>query len=158
MTEEMREYCDLDTCRRKYVCEHFGFQLEEKCEYDHQCCDNCELKCECDMCIILRDDLAEENNLMEDSEGFGEENSKHDMSTTKTLKEMLCSYFEAENDAIDCPNGTLYTNLTDKMAAQISENHQRHISTVSIQQEYPCVTDQIACNIITIIKAVCHKN
>ena len=157
MTEEMRLYCDLDTCRRKYVCKHFGFKLEGKCDFDHQCCDNCATKCECDMCIIVRDDLAEESNNNTNSL-IQLKDPLNSVTKKKTLHEMLNIYFEAEHDILLLPNGSLYTGLTTNLAQHISENYQKYMTISNIQQDYPQLNSQIISNINNIIKAVCQQS
>lgn len=155
MTDEMRKYCDLKTCRRQYICEHFGFDYGVKSEFNHQCCDNCESKCDCNMCIILRDDMAEDENFTEASEEE-EKASKNDPNgcDQSIIHNLLLSYFEAENDIIGSPNETLYTGLTCNLAKDISRSYMEFRNLSLLKQTYPNLNDQVINNINSIIKAV----
>lgn len=43
---EVKNFCLLNTCRREYISEHFGFTLP------HKCCDICQISCPCDTCLV----------------------------------------------------------------------------------------------------------
>ena len=150
MTEEMRQYCDLRTCRRKYVCEHFGFELEEKCKCDHQCCDNCERNCDCDSCLLNRDDMLKESN----TEGnFSKQQTPKETMEQKHIHELLCLYFDAENNIINVPNASLYTGLTSNLAQQITKDCYKYKSVRQLKGDFPCLSEQTVSNIYTVINA-----
>lgn len=48
---EVKNFCLLNTCRRKYISEHFGFTFE-KIDLPHKCCDICQISCPCDTCLV----------------------------------------------------------------------------------------------------------
>lgn len=48
---EVKNFCLLNTCRRKYISEHFGFTFE-KIDLRHKCCDICQISCPCDTCLV----------------------------------------------------------------------------------------------------------
>lgn len=64
----------------------------------HTCCDICELKCECDKCIIAIVNKSEDNVVMKSPEQC----QKNYNATL--LFEVLLSYFDAENKQLDIPN------------------------------------------------------
>ena len=72
--------------RWKFICAHFGFEVERVSEHRHNCCDNCKLNCSCEECelnSVLKDfdltvDIAEEITVQLDG-----------------LSDMLNQYFDA---------------------------------------------------------------
>lgn len=65
---DIRNYCNLTTCRRRFVIEYFGGNYEASGDmYGHECCDNCAVGCACDACLTgedLFDDGAEDADLI----------------------------------------------------------------------------------------------
>ena len=51
ITKEVKEYCQIDTCRREYLATHFGTSVMERVGHHHTCCDNCTKLCNCDACL-----------------------------------------------------------------------------------------------------------
>jgi superfamily II DNA helicase RecQ len=51
VSEEMREFCLTDTCRRKYMQAYFGDNSTSSVTICRLCCDNCFLVCQCVSCI-----------------------------------------------------------------------------------------------------------
>lgn len=49
ITDAMRQFCQIKTCRREYLCRNFGVELIV--QQDHDCCDICDITCQCKICI-----------------------------------------------------------------------------------------------------------
>lgn len=64
----------------------------------HTCCDTCELKCECDKCILAIVNKIEDNVVMKSPE------PSHKNYNATLLLEVLRSYFDAKNKHLDIPN------------------------------------------------------
>ena len=47
---EVRAFCLLDSCRRKYLCDNFGTEFVAQ-KILHNCCDICARSCSCDCCF-----------------------------------------------------------------------------------------------------------
>lgn len=159
MKEEMRLYCNLTTCRREFLCTHFGFQYESSYQYSHQCCDNCEQKCNCDMCILQRDDMSTNQELSNEDQKSIPSEIKHSHQVKMTILDLLGSYFEAENDCscVHTPDVTLHTGLSDALARQISGNYMLYKVQSKLQQDFPFLSTQVVENVSTIIKAICQQ-
>lgn len=61
--KEVKKFSTLTACRRKFLTDHFGFALEQNMP-PNTCCDICELKCECDKCIIAIVNKIEDNVVL----------------------------------------------------------------------------------------------
>ncbi|XP_052087859.1 putative ATP-dependent DNA helicase Q1 [Mytilus californianus] len=59
MTDGMRDYCNSKTCRRAYLCEHFGCEFSEM-NFKHECCDLCEMECTCNQCSETKSEIPSE--------------------------------------------------------------------------------------------------
>lgn len=154
MTKEMRQYCTTKTCRRQYMCEHFGFNYESVYEFDHQCCDNCEKTCTCDFCVIQQDDEANDQSLCQELKSASKSTSDEigqSENVKQAVLDMLLTYFDAENGCLNMPNATLYTGLTKDLATEISGNYMSFKSTCNLQQNYPLLSAQVVQNVSLII-------
>ncbi len=65
--KEVKEYCELESCRRDFLSIHFGTPnsiMFTKTQL-HLCCDNCQKLCECSQCIFDKEhppiDITEDN-------------------------------------------------------------------------------------------------
>ena len=45
---EMKKYCQLEDCRRKWLMNHFGVKKQSQMDFLHQCCDVCADQCKCE--------------------------------------------------------------------------------------------------------------
>jgi len=87
---EIKAYCLLSSCRRKFLCEHFGTQFIS-CS-PHSCCDNCHQSCCCEFCSMTSSVSSE--FLADDSNEF------HDCSTEDIIQYALLQYFSAVNTSM----------------------------------------------------------
>ena len=136
MTDEMRNFCTLSECRREYLCEHFGFELSEHHQTLHDCCDNCEAKCQCMQC--------EDAQCVEACAVVSElQQGKCD-----ALQRLLKEYFEAENLA-----SASGVKIDIEKADQIAFNYVHFTDVYSIIEVFNLNMQQ-ASNTVQIIKCV----
>ncbi|XP_062600668.1 putative ATP-dependent DNA helicase Q1 [Saccostrea cucullata] len=108
MKEEVKLFCALKTCRRKFITDHFGFSYEQNMT-PHTCCDVCELKCQCDKCIVAIADKIENDVAMESTA------SSRKTKNSALLVEVLSSYFDTESSQLDIPNPDVFTGLSKSL-------------------------------------------
>ena len=151
MKKEMQEYCILQTCRRQYICEHFGFDHTEfeNNQYGYQCCDNCEANCECDSCVLTKDDFSS-NEISNARSGKLDQNQIE-------MKIALEAYFAAGNECIANPNASLSSGLTKNLAKELFENWNKFQTALCLQRAYQISSSQIAQNSFLIIYAISQK-
>ena len=118
-------------------------------QYGHQCCDNCEANCECDSCVLTRDDFSS-NEIPNARSGKLDQNQIE-------MKFALEAYFAAENECIASPNATLSSGLTENLAKELCENWNKFQTALCLQRAYPIISSQIAQNIFLIINAISQK-
>ncbi len=102
MADEMRTFCKMTSCRRKYLCEQFGCEMLHV-DIQHTCCDNCAKVCSCDKCA-------------EDMIDAG----AHASAELEGLEDMLWQYFREENCTANSPTG-LNASLMQKIIATYNE-------------------------------------
>ena len=113
---EVREYCLLESCRRKYLCVHFGTPNHSVFDKTllHCCCDNCEKLCECVQCTRNR----------EYTPPTAVEDDSHDSSVEEAIQAALLNVFcminSEEQSAIDAE---LLTGLTPTLATDVAVNY-----------------------------------
>ena len=137
---EVREFCLLNSCRRQYLCDHFGSSNETFS--NHRCCDFCENKCYCDECIVDITEITEQKEELE-----------HSTSLSKDLhmKQVLSAYFCAENEELCYLNPELRSGLTDKLADKIVENCAHYSSEQKLTEDFPFLSEHYVKNIIHLI-------
>ena len=126
-SQEMKIYCRLTTCRRKYLCDHFGADLISS--EHHTCCDNCEKICCCQECTLK---VSNETVVSQD-------NRSHDSVTEKCIYNALSQYFVAVNRVMQSDSLmdiTLITCLTDTVAADIASKYKSFQTIESLQQNH----------------------
>lgn len=130
-SQEMKVYCKLTTCRRKYLCEHFGADLISS--EHHTCCDNCEKTCCCQECTVK---AANETGILRD-------NHSHDSVAEKCIYNALLQYFAAVNRVMQedsVMDVTLITCLTDTVAADIASKYEIYQTIELLQQNHNYLT------------------
>ena len=152
MTDEMKNFCKLDTCRRDYLCQHFGFPSGSSVFVNkHECCDNCEKDCLCELC-------TEKQMLLCDNKQVDNAKPKKLQPSMKEHLELtLLEYFSAENEIIAAPNADLITGLSVTFAKEISSNHIFYTEKDNIINKHTILSPEIAENIALIVSALCLK-
>lgn len=148
---EMKEYVQLKTCRRQFLCEHFGYNKpivdNQHCvKRHHACCDICQLSCECDECAdnVIRNtvypcaETVEENCI-----------SKTVLDTTKQL---LSAYFQTENENFQLRD--MYTGLSKGLVEEIARSPGKWTCEHNLKCAYPQLEDTYVTNIFAILSHV----
>jgi hypothetical protein len=119
---EVKEYCQLESCRRKFLAKRFGLKDSADVQFApsklHWCCDNCSSLCECPDCISARTTKI--------TEIHGSDDGTVDNDVIKdVIHQTLLSVFDAINKemrgSIDV---TLCTGLTVTLADDIAQNYR----------------------------------
>ncbi|CAG2200851.1 recQ [Mytilus edulis] len=126
---EVREFCLLKTCRRKFLSQYFETKVDLDSILKHNCCDVCEKECECDHCLVSE---VEKCEVIDNCQCADEPDCTQ-------LKEMLESYFNAENDQINMLNQQLVTGLTQTLCDKIVLNYKDIKCEEDIQGLFPYV-------------------
>ena len=123
MSQEIKEFCQLDSCRRKYLEEHFGTSVEVGDRHAHNCCDNCTNLCNCDSCLIIAVDVH-----VEDHDNI---NTDKQLALYNTLAE----HFSVVNARYwpSMIDPALMTGLTNVLAEDISNNY--HITSGKVTSD-----------------------
>lgn len=143
---EVRDYCLLSSCRRQYLCDHFGSSNETF--NNHRCCDFCENNCYCDECIISTSEVNEQEKEQEHSESIFK--NEH-------AKQVLSAYFCAENEELCCINPELHTGLTDTLAAKIAENCDHYCTEENLIKDFPFLSENYVKNVILLISTTLKR-
>ena len=110
LQSEMREYVQLQTCRREYILNYFGFDVDPE-RSQHDCCDNCRKSCNCNCDIYLA-------ALLDNSEVL----LQVDVELKKSCYVSLKHYFNLENAVLSSiPIPQAKTGLSDGLAKKLSE-------------------------------------
>ena len=115
---EVREFCLLETWRRKYECDHFGTVDFQPIDSPHCCCDICSKHCDCDTCAENVLATCTLNSSPQSDIGATEQDNL-DMYRT-----MLTSYFDAENSVIQAPKPEMITCLTKTLVEKITTTYE----------------------------------
>lgn len=137
--EEMKDFCLLKTCRRQYICDHFGCDFTQHTK-KHQCCDVCKDTCKCEDCI--------ERCMCENLEQMEIPASEVE---SQDIFDVLQAYFDAENE-IACSN-VVTTGLSSKLVREIvlKNNLQSYSSEEDILKDFPYLQRLYVSNIYLII-------
>lgn len=113
VTNDMREFCTTDECRRQFLCKVFGSSISATGH--HSCCDICERNCSCMTCAISDSEICEGNP------------SSHKIETENLIFSALTQYFNAVNHQISLStllDPVLLTGLTSKLATDIAGHYE----------------------------------
>lgn len=125
MSDEVREFCRLQTCRRDFLARHFGNTVDRDSTLPaHNCCDICAPTCPCQNCQVATGEVIE--------------------SEPSALQELLLQYFAAERESgVD--------NLTDELAREIaSTSVGNSVCADELVRKYG-ITNTCALNILAIM-------
>ena len=145
VNDDIRSFCTSESCRRQFICEHFGANVEKNFQFLHECCDNCEKVCDCDSCFCLADvdfDTGTEENTPTEQDGKDQ---------VHCIQQALSDYFKLENSATGLQTASLKTGLSDMLAEEIARNYKTSTRD-SIIKKYPMIKSTVAENIIAIME------
>lgn len=151
LKEEVKRFCTLTTCRRKFLTDHFGFAFEQNMP-SHTCCDICELKCECDKCIIAFLNKIEDNVVMKSPE------PSHKNYNATLLLEVLSSYFDAENNQLDIPNPEIFAGLSRSLLTDLNNSIEDITDEDCFKRKFGHLQSHFLSNIYEIIQNVMKSN
>ena len=154
MTETMRKYVNLDTCRRQYICEQFGFDMETEIIQYHDCCDICERNCSCEACFFRKEFDTE---LEEPSNANSSTPLCNDLNKEQVVYGSISSYFEMENSVLEIPNACVTSGLTTGLAKTISEDYISYSSVDLVLQNQPWISVQVAENISLMVTEIINN-
>ncbi len=135
----MRDYCRLTTCRRRYIMEYFGFEMEEVTPL-HMCCDNCSKDCKC---IECKGHDKETQDACEKQEC--------DPVCTSYAKSMLEFYFLSENDVTQAPIPEAQTGLSQQFADELARCADVYCDASMLKIKFPYVNERYHSNIAVIL-------
>ncbi|CAG2201580.1 unnamed protein product [Mytilus edulis] len=110
---KMKDFIMTSECRWKFLSDFFGVHFDRTVLH-HNCCDNCELACMCELC---KEPLhADDSN---DYEAKKPKKPRLAMNKKKILITMLQQYFDAENEATGFPINIPKTGLSSDLLNSI---------------------------------------
>ena len=127
LTDNMRLFCKLDTCRRAFVMDYFGGQYMTVVSPIHNCCDNCVNLCDCDDCIIVATSVEEHVLPTPRIEG------KPTKETRKEAEDLLMQYFDAENSCVG--GGQLLCEAVTGLCQSLAKHLSSDLIKYSRQQD-----------------------
>ncbi len=145
MTKEMKAYCMTEGCRRQYMAEHFGLQIEPV-SLKHMCCDNCEAQCICSECSLSPPAYP--------SSGTDETD---DSAVVHIIETALQQYFAAVNSDLQgdhAVEASSITALTPELAAQIARNSAHLCGEDVLKVAFPYLDTGTVQTISQIIKDI----
>jgi hypothetical protein len=144
---EMKAYCLLSSCRRKFLCEHFG--TEFVANDVHFCCDNCQQTCLCDQCVETSSQTL--NDLF--SESFDE---LHDAQIDSCIHAALQQYFSAVNGLVQTDtvlDAALHTGLTESLARDIAAKYEYLVNRDLLRETFSYLSEEYVAVIHQILAA-----
>jgi hypothetical protein len=135
-SQEMKSYCTLQSCRRKFLSEHFGTHFVSSSH--HTCCDNCERNCICSNC-------ATSSEVSQDESIENVDQPCHDTETEQLLNISLPQDFSAVNSVVQqhsILDATLQTGLTQLLAKDIAASYEQLLELEVLQSTYNYVADE----------------
>lgn len=102
---EFKKFRLLNTFRREYISEHFGFTFE-KIDLPHKCCDICQISCPCDICLV---------KAVRKCKSFKELTERQQKNkTANQVSTVLMAFFYQQNAPHDFTYSELFTGLSKK--------------------------------------------
>ena len=152
LKEEVREYCKLNSCRRAFISNHFGFTTQNP-EFCHDCCDVCEKPCNCDICfekfLMDMEDKVDECVSVSSADKQSDEQHTH---FRISLANALSVYFKQENEGLGYSTAEIYTGLNEKLAKKLAEQMHSIASEDDILVLFPGINCKYISDLFTIIK------
>ena len=143
LQDAVRAYCKLESCRREFLLQYFGFGIETQ-PVSHSCCDNCLQECLCQLCI-------EKCNISPVAQ--------RPLVTCSQIRNkaniMLQQYFDAENKLIKSSVlSHMSSGLSKQLALRLSENVEKFCVVSNLEEEFPNLKEKYKLNIVKILKAL----
>ncbi len=148
MSDSMRKYCTLTTCRRRFITDHFGASPSIVSPM-HACCDNCEQACGCDTCTT---DTAMETDGIEDLELV-----PADQSVVSYAEPMLLNYFHQENNSVSRILPQAQTGLSEQFAKHLAKYANVYCDRGTIGYKYQHIDSFYLDNISQLLTAILHR-
>lgn len=144
VSNSVREFVQLTTCRRKYLIEYFGSQYFAEFACRHLCCDNCAKECECDECQL--------SMAIGD---FSIESEKVDNSVKTVVFSVLSQYFDCENSTLasEFVLPAAVSGLSMSFAKQLSANYIKYNNSNAIISDFPYLDIKYVPNIVDLIRS-----
>ena len=133
----MRQFCQVTTCRREFICSHFGVELGDRTQRIHDCCDICETICDCTECTLFKGSHVNHPNSLS--------NSEPSEAITDYLEMHLRAYF-AEVKMID---STLH--LSRDTAHKIASCYQVYCDIKFLRQDFNHLSEDVLTTIVFLI-------
>ena len=173
MTDEIRMFCRMTSCRREYICSYFGYEVDRTLSpADHNCCDICEKDCNCVSCrpeeaVVERRSspviteaasptsvrklvIQDHDDML--AEIFGTTSDLEDRSiasSTETIRSALQTYFAAE--CASQPMGFISCHLNESTIEHILNSLSDVKDMDSLKVVCPQLDDHYLDNIFAII-------
>ncbi len=128
LSDDMRKYCNITTCRREFITNYFGFEVERPSNI-HFCCDICRAnKCKCQEC-----------SKPEQASNDVVECIQVPAAIKDIAKSVLSDYFTQENAIVkDYPTPSFVTGLCSTLASEISDDSSLWTED-SLKREFPYI-------------------
>ena len=140
----MKEYCDLQSCRREFLINFFGFSVCSD-RNRHICCDNCRKSCTCSLCnSCISHDVFEKKNVIE-----------------PLLKQWsaasLSAYFQSENALSSPIMPEVRTGLSKCLIDILSNSPRAYSAFDNIEKSFPFLKPVYVSNISNILDATVRR-
>lgn len=151
LSDDVRNYCKLTTCRRRFLVEYFGGDHEEMVPA-HNCCDNCSNDCACFDCLGNRDLFDGSDIELLQAESLIESSPKISAIATNVLQQ----YFDTENQqyAQDYMIPEMITGLSQQFATQLAKYVDSYKSLDTLTCYFPDVERDYLVQICSILEAI----
>ncbi len=152
MSDEMRQFVKLESCRRVYLNDYFGSAYTGVNDLSlHDCCDICRKNCDCSDCqlVVEADALVAELDTLDDTPSVP-------AACRQEAKSLLESYFYEENMCIG--EGILLqgvTGLSTQLADKIVKKMDKFVKLDILADTFPNIRDHYLKNIVLILETCC---
>lgn len=150
MSDSVREYVKLDSCRRSYLSQYFGDEYMPSVEAKHDCCDICRKECSCEDCQLIEEAEALTSEITQLSQ-----KTNVSPACKKEAFNLLTQYFEAEN--LCASQGSLsegVTGLSSQFADKLIKQLRKFTNIANLTDEFPSVSEHYLQNIALILESV----
>ncbi len=141
MSDDMKDYCRLTTCRREFINKYFGAQ-HKIIEPLHKCCDNCAQDCDCGECdeVPMDTDDVTVNPANE--------------IVISYAKPMLLNYFSLQNATVGGIMPEVKTGLSHQFAEHLAKYANVYCDRECIGHKYPHIDSLYLDNITLLLQTV----
>ena len=148
LTDEMRKYCRILSCRREYLCSHFGYEVDRnESPADDTCCDYCE------RIAYEKEGSANSSEIEEDV--CQDISDMHITSDVKcALRCALNDFVEQEAQLAGVPHGHIEMGLPADIVNSVVAHCHKWYSHTDILNLYPSMKVADATNLYAITQAI----